>query len=77
MMADAQTDYLNDYWTNCKTATRNLSRDWLTCYDLLFKSYGNFKPTCKFFQVKTFLENSELFIAYAKMWRDVYRSNTS
>ena len=29
------------------------------------------------FQVKTFLENSELFIAYAKMWSDVYRSNTS
>ena len=27
MMADAQTDYLNDYWTNCKTATRNLSGD--------------------------------------------------
>ena len=35
MMADAQTDYLNDYWTNCKTATRNLSRDWLKFYDLL------------------------------------------
>ena len=31
MMADAQTDYLNDYWTNCKTATRNLSGDWLRC----------------------------------------------
>ena len=27
MMADAQTDYLNDYWTHCKTATRNLSGD--------------------------------------------------
>ena len=62
MMADAQTDYLNDYWTNCKTATRNLSRDWLTCYDLLFKSYGNFKPTCKFFKSKHFLRtvNSSL-----------------
>ena len=47
MMADAQTDYLNDYWTNCKTATRNLSRDWLKFYDLLFKSYGNIKLTCK------------------------------
>ena len=43
MMADAQTDYLNDYWTNCKTATRNLSGDWLRCYDLLFLLQGNFK----------------------------------
>ena len=32
MMADAQTDYLNDYWTNCENATRNLSGEWL-CYD--------------------------------------------
>ena len=43
MMADAQTDYLNDYWTNCKTGTRNLSGDWLRCYDLLFLLQGNFK----------------------------------
>ena len=27
MMADAQTDYLNDYWTHCKTATQNVSGD--------------------------------------------------
>ena len=36
MMADAQTDYPNDYWTNCKTGTRNLSGD------LLFLRQGNF-----------------------------------
>ena len=41
-MADAQTDNLIDYWTNCKTATRNLSGDWLRCYDLLFLPQGNF-----------------------------------
>ena len=35
MLTDAQTDNLIDYWTNCKTATRNLSGDWLRCYDLL------------------------------------------
>ena len=43
MMADAQTDYPNDYWTNYKTGTRNLSGDWLRCYDLLFLLQGNFK----------------------------------
>ena len=48
MMADAQTDYRNDYWTNCKTATRNLPGEWLTCYDLLFIPHGKFKPLiCK------------------------------
>ena len=48
MMADAQTDYRNDYWTNCKTATRNLPGEWLTSYDLLFIPHGNFKPLiCK------------------------------
>ena len=41
MMADAQTDYRDDYWTNCKTGTRNLSEDWLRCYDLLFLLQGN------------------------------------
>ena len=62
MRADAQNYYLNDYWTNYKTATRNLSRDWLTCYDLLFKSYGNFKSTRTFFKSKHFLRtvNSSL-----------------
>ena len=35
MMADKQTDYLIDSWMNRETATRNLSVDWLTCYDLL------------------------------------------
>ena len=43
MMADAQTDYRDDYWTNFKTGTRNLSGDWLRCYDLLFLLQGNFK----------------------------------
>ena len=54
--------YLNDYQTNCKTATRNLSRDWLTSYDLLFKSYGDFKSTCTFSKSKHFLRtvNSSL-----------------
>ena len=63
LMADAQTDYLDDYWTNCETATRNLSRGWLRCYDLLFTPHGNFKYLC----------NEELIVL---MWRDVYRSNT-
>ena len=36
MMTDTQTDYLIDQWMNRETATRNLSGDWLTCYDLLF-----------------------------------------
>ena len=36
MMADTQTYYLIDQWMNRETATRNLSVDWLTCYDLLF-----------------------------------------
>ena len=44
MMVDAQTDYLVDQWTNCKTATWNLSGDWLTCYDLFFTPHENFKP---------------------------------
>ena len=44
MMADTQTDYLNDYCTNCEKATRNLSGEWL-CYDLLFIPHGNFKLT--------------------------------
>ena len=39
-----KTDFLNDYRTNCETATRNLSGDWLRCYDLLFIPQGNFKP---------------------------------
>ena len=39
-----KTNFLNDYWTNCETATRNLSGDWLRCYDLLFIPHGNFKP---------------------------------
>ena len=43
MMVDTQTDYLIDQWTNCKTATRNLSGDWLRCYDLLFIPRENFK----------------------------------
>ena len=48
MMADAQTNYLIDWWTNCETATRNLSGDWLRCYDLLFILRENFKPLiCK------------------------------
>ena len=41
---DVQTDYLNDYWTNCETVTRNLAGDWLRCYDLLFIPLGDFKP---------------------------------
>ena len=44
MMADAQTDYLNDYWTNCENATRNLSGEWL-CYDYLFIPHRNSKLT--------------------------------
>ena len=44
MLADAQTDCLIDQWTNCKTATQNLSGDWLRCYDLLFIPHGNLKP---------------------------------
>ena len=48
MMADVQTDYLNDYWTNCKTVTQNLFGDSSRCYDLLYIPYGNFKPLiCK------------------------------
>ena len=48
MIADAQSDYLNDYWTSFKTATPNLSGDVLRCYDLLFIPLGKFKPLiCK------------------------------
>ena len=44
MTVDAETDYLNDYWTNCENATRNVSGKWL-CYDLLFIPHRNFKLT--------------------------------
>ena len=48
MIADAQSDYLNNYWTNFKTSTQTLSEDMLRCYDLLFIPLGKFKPTiCK------------------------------
>ena len=46
LMTDAQTDYLNNYWMNCETATRNLSRDLLRCNDLLFTPHGNLKYLC-------------------------------
>ena len=71
MMADAQTDYLNDYWTNCKTATRNLSGDWLRCYDLLFLLQGIFK----FLHAKRLC--SKEFIVLKKFGVMFYRSNTT
>ena len=69
-MADAQTDNLIDYWTNCKTATRNLSGDWLRCNDLLFLPQGNFK-----FYVKRLC--SKEFIVLEKCGVIFYRSNTT
>ena len=47
IMADVQTDYLKDYWTNCKTVTQNLFGDSSRCNNL-YMPYGNFKPLiCK------------------------------
>ena len=71
MMADAQTDYLNDYWTNCKTATRNLSGDWLRCYDSLILLQGNFK----FLHAKRLY--SKEFIVLEILGVMFYRSNTT
>ena len=42
IMADAQTDYLNDYWTKCNTATRSLFGDWLKCYDFFIHTTQKF-----------------------------------
>ena len=70
MIADAQSDYLNDYWTNCKTATQNLSGDMLRCYDLLFIPLGKFKPLICKMPLQWRVNCSP------EMWLDVYGSNT-
>ena len=81
MMADAQTIILMIIG---RTARLQLEiypeTGWrvMTCYSnhtVILNPHVHFQNKSK--QVKTFLENSELFIAYAKMWSDVYRSNTS
>ena len=61
---------LNDYWTNCKTATQNLSRDMLTCYDLLFIPLGKFKPLICKMPLQWRVNCSP------EMWLDVYGSIT-
>ena len=70
MIADAQSDYLNDYWTNCKTATQNLSGDMLRCYDLLFIPLGKFKPLICKMPLQWRVNCSP------EMWLDVYGLNT-
>ena len=70
MIADAQSDYLNDYWTNCKTATQNLSGDVLRCYDLLFIPLGKFKPLICKMPLQWRVNCSP------EMWLDVYGLNT-
>ena len=70
MIADAQSDYLNDYWTNCKTATQNLSGDMLRCYDLLFIPLGKFKPLICKMPLQWRVNCSP------EMWLKIYGSNT-